>query len=387
MQTLHLKVSEIFEKNFNASERIVVNQGGTRSGKTYSILQVLLAKALSDKVHISVCSLSLPHLKKGALRDWLDILNKYELYAEHLHNKTDNTFRIRVSSAKQQYSLIEFFSIDNPAKARGPGRDILFINEANLIPFETYKQLVLRTRKQIYLDFNPADEFHWIYDHVLNRDDVKFIKSTFIDNPFLPIEMRQEIERYRDVDENFWRVFGLGERGHSQAVIYTHWQFCEKIPQQGQIIYGLDFGFNNPTACILICIHDQNIFADEIIYQSQLTNSDLITKLKELKINKYPIYADAAEPGRIEEIRRAGFNIKPASKDVDKGIDTIKAHKLFITKTSLNLIKEIKSYKWQQDINEKVLDIPLKLNDHALDAMRYAVHTYFSKSAGTYALR
>jgi phage terminase large subunit len=257
---------------------------------------------------------------------------------------------------------------------RGPGRDILFFNEANLTDFDTFTQLMLRTRKAIFIDFNPADEFHWIYDNILTRSDCYFIKSTYLDNPFLPHEQVKEIENLKNVDSNFWRIYGEGERGHSEGVIYTHWQAYQSLLGVGSKCYGLDFGYNNPTALVSVTESDQEIYWKEEIYQSHLTNSDLIPMLKQIVKPHEIIYCDSAEPNRIEELKRAGIKATPANKDVKSGIDFIKSRKLFIHSGSANLLKEIKSYKYM-DQGKRVgnePEIPLKLNDHAMDAGRYA---------------
>jgi phage terminase large subunit len=256
------------------------------------------------------------------------------------------------------------------------------MNEANEFSREDYQQLILRTTGQIYMDYNPSDQFHWIYEDVLTREDCTFIKSTYMDNPFLPAETVREIERLRTQDDNYWRVYGLGERGMSQATIYTHWQYIDRLPKEAdEHYYGLDFGFNNPTALVEIAERDQDIFAQELIYESGLTNSDLIKRLDDLKISKQSIiYADSAEPQRIEELKRAGYWVEPADKDVRKGIDTIKTRSFSITKSSVNLLKEVKSYKWKEK-DGQMLDEPVKANDHILDALRYGVHTHSKQSS------
>lgn len=353
-------------KAFNEGYRIIVNQGGTRSGKTFSLTQLLIYFALKGKYSISVCSVAFPHLRKGAMRDWRKIMEDYGLYESNRHMKTEQMYSYPTGS------YTEFFSVDNALKVRGPGRDILFINEANIIQYDTFRQLLLRTKKVIFIDYNPADEFHWIYDKVLTRSDCYFIKSTYKDNPFLPNEQVKEIESYKEADPNFWRIYGEGERGHSEGIIYTHWESYAK-PVEGSHIYGLDFGYNNPTACTRITERDQSIYAEEVIYQSHLTNQDLIGLLKNTLPPRATIFADAAEPQRIEEIRRAGFNIRAANKNVSEGIDFIKSRKLYIHSQSANLLKEIKSYKFKEGLrSEQTKDEPLKINDHAMDAMRYA---------------
>ncbi len=293
-------------------------------------------------------------------------MEDFGMYDVNRHNRTEMLYNY------PNGSYVEFFSVDNSLKVRGPGRDILFLNEANIIDYEIFRQLLLRTKKCIFIDYNPADEFHWIYDKVLTRPDCYFIKSTYKDNPFLPYEQVKEIESYKDTDENFWRIYGEGERGHSEGVIYTHWQgYTGNIT--GNIVYGLDFGYNNPTSCVRVTDKDQNLYAEEIIYQSHLTNQDLIAILKQKLPQGATIFADAAEPARIEEIRKAGFKCTAANKNVKEGIDFIKSRKLFIHAQSANMLKEIKSYKY---MDKNRVDEPLKLNDHSMDAMRYGAISF-----------
>lgn len=383
MSAVKLSVSEVFEKNRQAGTRIVINQGGTSSGKTYAILQHLLIRAYEEPLHISVCSVTLGHLKKGALKDFIFILSQLGLYDEKVHNKTNNTFHLGGS-------FLEFFSLDQPGKARGPRRDILYVNECNLIPYETFNQLLLRTRKQAFIDYNPADEYHWIYDKLLPREDVTFIKSTFRDNPFLSAEVVKEIERLKETDPELWRIYGEGERGTNRNTIYPNWELCDSIPEGCDIIYGLDFGYINPSALVRIGIKEKSAYCEEVYYQSYLTNAQRIEKARELLPThemRQPLYCDSAEPQDIEEFYKAGFNAKASNKDVEKGINKMKEYKIFITRGSVNIQKEIKSYKWQEDKNGRILESPVKFNDHALDAIRYAVHTHeLKKGSGKYVI-
>jgi phage terminase large subunit len=372
-----IKVIQESRKAFDQGYRIIVNQGGTRSGKTFSLTQYLICLALTGKYSISVCSVAFPHLRKGAMRDWRKIMEDYKLYDPSAHMKTEQLYTYPTGS------YVEFFSVDNQLKVRGPGRDILFINEANIIQYETFRQLLLRTKKCIFIDYNPADEFHWLYDKVLTRPDCYFIKSTYRDNPFLPKEQIAEIESYREADPNFWRIYGEGERGHSEGVIYTHWQVFHG-KNVGHIAYGLDFGYNNPCSLVRVTESDKNLYVEEEIYQSRLTNTDLIGLLKQIVKPGEKIFCDAAEPQRIEEIRRAGLQAVSANKDVKAGIDFIKSRKLFIDQGSANLLKEIKSYKYKTPGNKvaNTPEEPLKLNDHAMDAMRYAAISFKKPKTG-----
>jgi phage terminase large subunit len=315
----------------------------------------------------TICRKTLPSLKATAMKDFLDVLKFLDLYREANHNKTEMIYRLGTNE-------YEFISVDEPQKIRGRKRKYLWMNEANEFSHEDYRQLILRTTGQVFMDFNPSDEFHWIYEDVLTRPDCTFIQSTYKDNPFLEPEVIREIERLKD-----WRIYGLGERGISETTIYTHWKLSDGIENADELIYGLDFGFNNPTALVEIGIRDQDIYCQELLYESHLTNSQLIDKFNDLGISKkIKIYADAAEPQRIEEIRQAGYWIEPADKDVEKGIDTMKARKFYITKDSPNILKEVKSYRWKVK-DEKIMDEPVKANDHTMDAIRYAVHTHLKQ--------
>jgi phage terminase large subunit len=379
MKEVTVRYTKVFEWNLEAykakSYRVIANQGSTRSGKTYSISQLLaLYIPIKEKVTISVVSPSLPHLKRGARRDILQILEDAQIYSDEAFNKTDNVYHY------PNGSYIEFFGAEDAGKVRGPGRDILYINEANLLPHSIYQQLALRTKQTIFLDFNPVDEASWVYD-VADKEGNKLIHSTYKNNPFLPKEQVAEIESLRDADDNMWKVFGLGERGKSQEIIYTHWK-QGPFPTDSEVVYGLDFGYSVPTALIKVGFKENQTFAHEMLYETKLTTNDLIERLKGLDIKRSDeIFCDAAEPKTIEELIRAGFNAKPAEKDVYAGIQKVKSQPLTITPESTNLIKEIRSYKWKTDKDGKVHpdESPVKMWDHGCDAMRYAIFTKLNK--------
>jgi phage terminase large subunit len=358
-----IKVATESFKAYQEGYRIICNQGGTRSGKTYTINQLLIGLALKEKLTISVTSVAFPHLRRGAMRDWRTIMENTGLYDPNAHVRTEQVYNY------PNGSYTEFFSSDNNLKVRGPGRDILFFNEANLTDFDTFTQLMLRTRKCIFLDFNPADEFHWIYDNILTRPDCYFIKSTYLDNPYLPPEQIREIENLKNVDENFWRIYGEGERGHSEGVIYTHWKpYHHEVT--GSVAYGLDFGYNNPSALVKVTENDSDLYWKEEIYQSGLTTNDLIPMIKQIVKSHEPVFCDSAEPDRIKDLQRAGIKAIAANKNVKEGIDFIKSRKLYVHTQSANALKEIKSYKFATK-QEGITEVPLKLNDHAMDAGRY----------------
>ena len=369
---LTIQATPIFQKNWESKKRFVLNQGGTRSSKTYSILQVLILKALeaSEPIVISVVRKTLPALKKSVLRDFINILESMGLYDPAYHNKSDNTYELNGS-------LIEFFSIDNAIKYRGSKRDILFINEANELTFEDVFQLQVRTGNQIFLDFNPSDNQSWLYDLLDTRkDEVDFIKSTYLDNTFLEQSIIDEIEKLKDTDEDYWRIYGLGERGSLKDLVYSVKE-VESIPEDCTLIgLGLDWGYaQDPSALVAVWKKNEEIYFDELLYERGLTNLDFLEKLKQIGVDKrIDIVADSAEPKSIEEFRRSGYAIKPAIKGPDSirnGIDILKRHKLHVTKDSYNLVVEFSRYKWKKDSGGNMLNQPVDVFNHGMDALRY----------------
>jgi phage terminase large subunit len=350
-------------KAYRSGKKLIVNQGGSRSGKTYGIIKLLIGLALKERLHISICSVAFPHLRRGAMRDWQEIMDNYNLYDPGAHYKTDQSYTF------PNGSMMEFFSVDDSMKVRGPGRDILFLNEANLINNDTFRQLKIRTRKVCFLDYNPADEFHWIYDEVLHDPDCAFIKTTYLDNPFLTLKQKHDIEAFKEIDPNFWRVYGLGERGTSEATIYPRFNLFNSNLNL-DYCFGLDFGFNHPNALIKVAQEENNLYWEEMLYQSHMTTPDLIQAIKPIVGQKF-VYCDSARPEVIEELRRAGINAYGANKNVKEGIDFVRSHNLFIHQNSVNTQKEVRSYKWKTTPDGRILDEPVKAFDDATDAGRY----------------
>jgi phage terminase large subunit len=382
---LTFHANPIYEINrrwlFDKGYRIACNQGGTRSGKTYNIIILLISLALSpesfgykeNSISISVVSQSLPHLKKGAIRDFLKIMKEYELYSEADYNRTDNVYNF------SNGSYIEFFSVDDDKKVRGPGRKVLFVNEANTIAQDIFMQLNLRTESKIIIDYNPSDLYSYIYDEIIPRKDCAFIKSSFTDNmPFLPKELVEEIKKLKDADENLWNIYGLGERGQAQEIIYSNWQEVKFVPAHvDETIYGLDFGYNNKMVLTKIDFVDTVPYMQTLIYASGLLNSDVIKKLEEFNVsNSDNIYCDSARPDLIQEICNAGFNAVASDKSVIDGIDYCKRQSLKILSDSVEAIKELKRYSWKKDKDGKIMDVPVKAFDHFCDSFRYALYTH-----------
>lgn len=371
MKLLNLKCTPVFHKNYNANTRIVVNQGGTRSSKSYSITQLFIVKALQEtNKTFTFCRKTLPALKGSTYKDFFEILNNNNIYNPEHHNKSELTYYLNSNT-------IEFISVDQPQKIRGRKRNYLNMCEANEFNVDDFRQLALRTTEQIFLDYNPSDEYHFIYDEILTRNDCTFIKSTYKDNPFLSKETIQEIERLKEIDKNYWRVFGLGLRGTSQQTIFINFELIDEIPSNAKLIgVGMDFGFTaDATAIIEVYKHDTNTYFNELIYARGLTNQDISDELHKFSVQRNTIIvADSSEPKSIEEIHRQNWNIKPSKKGADSiknGIDIMKRHKIHITKNSINLIKEFRNYKWQTDKNNKIINKPVDAFNHGIDAVRY----------------
>ena len=367
--------------------KIQIHQGGTRSGKTYSILTALIELCHKNSgLVITICRKTFPALRATAMRDFFEILNKEEIYNPDLHNKSDATYQL-------WGNMVEFISIDQPQKVRGRKRDVLFINEANEINLEDWRQLLLRTTGRVLIDYNPSDEFHWIYEEVIPREDAEFFRTTYKDNPFLPESVVLEIERFRTADENFWKVYGLGERGTAQSTIFTHWTEINQIPNEYKLLTtGVDFGYtNDPTAIVRVYTDGHGFAVDELCYATRLTNSDIAKVLRDNEVNRSDVViCDSAEPKSIDEIHAHGFNTHGARKgrdSVKNGIQFLHSRPLLVTARSVNLIRELRNYKWKEDKNGKQLNEPVDSFNHAIDAMRYAItFNQTNPNFGSYAI-
>jgi phage terminase large subunit len=382
-----IRTNKVFNHLQRSNKKIVVEQGGTRSGKTYNILLWIIFEYTYRNTGktITICRKSFPSLRASVMRDFLDILRAYELYNEDYHNKSSNEYHLNGN-------LVEFISLDQPQKIRGRKRNLLYINEGNELFYEDWQQLVFRTDGRIIIDYNPSDSFHWIYDRVIPREDCDFYQTTYKDNPFLDKSIVDEIERLRDTDEDYWRIYGLGERGMSRATIFQFGQ--AEIPTDAKLIsYGLDFGYtNDPTALVAVYQLDNNLYLDELIYRTGLTNRDIHAHFQSFSLDRRDeVFADSAEPKSIDELHRFGWNVKPTVKGADSvnaGIDILKRHKLFVTPRSSNLIKELQNYKWVEDKNGNLLNKPIDAFNHGIDAARYAVANKLSKpNYGRYNVR
>ena len=366
-----LKRTTAINKILALKKRIKIIQGGTSAGKTFGILPILIDKATkTGGLEISVVAESIPHLRRGALRDFLKVMKWTNRFVDERFNK---------SLLKYEFangSFIEFFSADDSSKLRGARRDILYINECNNVNFEAYNELSIRTKKEVYLDFNPANEF-WV-EEIKEDAEADFIILTYKDNEALDDGIVDQIEKNRLKAEtstywrNWWKVYGLGELGMLEGVVFSNWKPLDIIPSDARLVgIGLDFGYtNDPTSCIEIYKYNETRILNEIVYQTGLLNSDIAKLLPK----DVPVYADSAEPKSIADIQRYGITIKGVTKGRDSinyGIDVMQRENYLVTSKSINLIKELRSYCWDSDKTGKRLNKPIDNYNHAIDAVRY----------------
>ena len=383
---MKIQTNVVYKHLLKSKEKIIVQQGGTRSGKTYNILLFLIFEYCLKNTGktITISRKTFPSVRATVMRDFITILRQYNLYKEESHNKSSSEYKLNSN-------LVEFISVDQPQKIRGRKRDLLFINEANELDYEDWQQLIFRTTEKIILDYNPSDEYHWIYDKVLNRDDVEFHKTTYLDNPFLNKGIIKEIERLKDTDEQYWQIYGLGEKGISKATIFNYIEIPH-IPHDAELVsYGADAGYtNDPSTLVSVYKKDHNIYIKEHLYRTMMTTKDLSDHFKKEVQSNNPVYFDAAEPRLIDELRRMGHNIQPSLKgrdSINAGIDLLKRFKIHITTDSNNAIQEFRNYKWEEDRSGKLTNKPIDKNNHIIDAVRYATYSILSRpNFGKYAV-
>lgn len=358
-------------KILELKKRIRGVSGGTSASKTISILMWLIQYAQThDKEILSIVSESMPHLKRGAMRDFIDIMKEHNYYIDENWNRSDFIYKFSTGS------IIEFFSADQSDKVRGPRRDVLFINEANNVSYETFTQLEIRTKKLVWLDWNPVSEFWW-YTDVLPTQDVDFLTLTYRDNEALEPAIVKAIEARR-ANKNWFRVYGEGQLGEAEGRIYTGWQVIDEVPHEARLErYGLDFGYtNDPTAADAIYRHNGGIILDQIIHQKGLTNKQIADVF--LNQPKALIIADSAEPKSIDEIISYGLSVAPSLKgqgSVLKGIQYVQNQRISITKRSVETLKEYRNYLWLTDKEGKIINEPSPIWNHHMDEIRYAVNS------------
>lgn len=360
-------------RKMQARKKVI--QGGTSAGKTWAILPILIDMAAKEPgLEISVVSESIPHLRRGALKDFLKIMIMTNRFIDEHYNKTHLKYNFTNGS------YIEFFSVDDESRLRGARRNILYVNEANNIRYEAYLQLAIRTSRDIFIDFNPTHRF-WAHNEVLKENDSELLILNYLDNEALDENIIRELEANRekalvsDYWKNWWLVYGLGQVGRLDGVIFDNWTEIDRIPDDAALIgHGLDFGYtNDPTAVVAIYKYNQDIIIDEVIYRKGLTNSEIANLLKQEGVSS-EIYADSAEPKSIRELSRYGFRIIGANKGRDSvnfGIGILQEYNMVVTKRSNNLKDELNKYQWKKDRDGNTTNIPEDSFNHCVDAMRY----------------
>jgi phage terminase large subunit len=381
-----LKKTTAQDKIAALRKRVRIVQGGSSSSKTFTIIPFLIDYANKNAgKEISIVSESIPHLRRGAMRDFVKIMEWVGLMDYSAWNKSTLTYYF------PNGSFIEFFSGDQPDKMRGARRDVLFVNEANNVAWETYYQLAIRTREFIYIDFNPTAEF-WAHTELKGQPDVDFIILTYRDNEALESSIINEFKKAEEKAKtseywaNWVKVYVNGEIGSLQGVVFDNWKPCDSIPQQARLLgYGCDFGYSNdPSTLVAVYQLNNEFYYDELIYQKGLLNSDLARLIKQHPTAM--IYADSAEPKSIQEIKNYGIRITATEKGADSimhGISKMQQAPFYVTKRSLNLIKELRAYTWATDKTGATLNKPIDAFNHAIDAMRY-YHLGQGKYSGNY---
>jgi phage terminase large subunit len=373
------QVTTATKKIQSLNKRIRALPGGTSASKTISALLYLTARAQTDEkpTLTSIVAESFPHLRRGAMRDFENILKEHQYWNDARWDKTNSTYTFETGSK------IEFFSVDQPEKVRGARRDRLFVNEANNIPFQAFEELEVRTKEFIILDWNPTGEFWYYTDVKGKRDDVEELTLTYKDNEALSPEIIASIEQ-RKGRKDWWRVYGEGQLGELEGKIYKDWLIIDDLPHEAKLkCYGLDYGYtNDPTAIIAIYQYNGGYILDEIVFQKGLLNSQIAEILKNQQTA--PIVADSAEPKSNDELKTYDLPVIPAEKGPDSvrnGIQTVQSQRVSVTKRSVNTIKEYRNLLWAVDRNGKVIspNVPEPGFDHALDAVRYAI-TYLLKN-------
>ena len=381
-----ISTSTLYRQNYTSAADVVVNQGGTSSGKTYAILQVLFSKAINEVCTITIVGQDIPNLKVGALRDAIDIHNGDEAIKQQVtfYNRSDRVFSFLNGS------IMEFNSYDNDQDAKSCKRDYLFVNEANGIPYNIYEQLSLRTRKQVYIDYNPDTSF-WVHDKVIPIPSTELIISDHRHNPFLSEKIREKIEALKSKDLDLWKVYARGITGRIEGLIFKKWYVLNEGFEDKKIIgYGIDFGFSNdPTTLIEVRMQDGELYVKELIYETGLTNQDISSRMDALNVSRGAlIVADSAEPKSIEELRRLRWTIDGVKKGKDSvmfGINLLKGYAINVHSSSKNLIKELEQYKWKVNKNGDSLNVPIDEYNHAIDALRYLImHKFSKKGYGQY---
>ena len=385
-----MNTTRVFDKMSAAwvqDPRYISSCGGTRSSKTYSALQLFIIALCGEETRgaaptiNSVVSESVPHLKRGAIRDFTTIMKGDAIWQESRWSETAKTYTFGNGS------ILEFFSVDDAGKVFGSARDRIFVNEAQHVKWETFRQLAVRTRGMIVCDYNPTHSF-WLNERIEPKDNCVTVHSTYLDNQYLTPEQVREIEDNRH-DTNWWTVFGEGKVGTLEGLVYPDIDIVRELPDTSGMLetYGLDYGFTNSITAVVHCFIDRGrkaIWLDEVLYRKGLLNSDIAEALRGAGVSRSThIYADAAEPKSNEELRRYGFTVDACDKTsttdrhnpITAQISFLKTYRLHVTQRSLNLIEEARGYVWDTNKDGDRLNVPVKVRDHLMDAFRYGCYT------------
>jgi phage terminase large subunit len=383
---MNIQTTKVFEEIENNIDnyRMISCRGGSRSGKSFNICIWLVVYALRNTGKtISIVRKNFPSLKGSIMRDFIEVLDMFGKYNPDDMKKQEMYYELNGN-------IIQFINAEDEQKLRGRKHDICFINEANEISFNEYTQLSIRTTEKLIIDYNPSDIDSWIYEEE-DKDTCYWFKTTFLDNPFLEQAVKDEILSLKEKDDNLYRVFTLGERGIARSLVFNKYTEETEIPPQAKLLgYGMDFGYTDPNTLVSIYKMGEHLYFKELIYESNLTISDLIYRMTQLEMDRTDtIWADSSQPAAIEEIRRSGFNIKPTKKTtIEYGLQLLKRHYIHIV-SSPNIVKEFNSYKYKTDKDGKILGVPEDKHNHSLDAVRYCVEMELNPkkiNRGKYAL-
>jgi len=367
---LNIRTSKTY-RDIDGSKKICILQGGTRSSKSYSALQWLLVRALSEpNIVISIVRKSFPSMRVSIMRDWQTILKELSIWDEEHWSATEHIYTF------DNGSMVEFMSIDSSEKRKGSSRDYLFIDECNELSREDYFQLFIRTRIKTIIAYNPSfGTNHYIFNEIQTHPQSDLYISTFKDNPFLELSIIEEIERLKTINPEYYKIYGLGLPGNNVGTIFSI-SIIDKIPEDAEFVaFGMDFGFSiDPSTLVCISKKDKDLYIDELLYKKGMVTAEIIKHLTDLQIDRNEIWADSAEGRLIEEIYRSGFNIKPVKKGKDSikmGIDLMQQYRLNVTKRSTNTIQEFSEYVWMVDKNGNFENVPVDYSNHSIDAIRY----------------
>ena len=378
---MKIQTTVVFEELIKSDElgkRIVIAQGGSRSGKTFNILIYWVMKLLQENNKtLTIVRKTLPALKNSVLKDLVVVLEMFNQYDPTKWHKQEGYYELGTNT-------INWISVDEPQKLRGSKRDYLYCNEANELKLEDWNQLIFRTTDKVICDLNPSELSSWVYD-LENRDDSYYFKTTWRNNPFIDDNIIKELESLKDKDENLYRIYNLGEKGIATQLVFNRYNTIEHIPEGLKVLgRGMDFGYNSPTAFVEVYKDGDNLYFKELLFVRGMTMPDIIHRLEGLGIDKTDtIWCDSASPQNIEELKRQRWNAKPVNKkSILHGIDLIKRHHIFIQENSKNILHEFGSYRFKEDKDGNLIDTPEDDNNHTIDSIRYILESELNKKSG-----